>query len=153
MGRAVFRRGGSPDYIAVSNALKPEQSARVAAHEIGHVIDKTVDEIPISGINDELRTIYNDLNNPQSYGKKFGPEQHRYKGDNIQRELMAEAIRAYMTDPNYLKTVAPKTAARIRKYVNNHPRLKDIIQFNSLVGADGIGLHELRVIGQEASSL
>lgn len=140
VGRAVFRRGGSPDYIAVSNALKPEQSARVAAHEIGHVIDKTADEIPISGINDELRTIYNDLNNPQSHGRRFGPEQNRYRGGDVPRELMAEAIRAYMADPNYLKTVAPKTAARIRKYVNNHPQLKDIIQFNSLVGAGGVGL-------------
>jgi hypothetical protein len=31
---------------------------------------------------------------------------------------MAEAIRAYMADPNYLKTVAPKTAAAIRAAVN-----------------------------------
>ena len=52
-----------------------------------------------------------------------------------------EAIRAYMTDPNYLKTVAPKTAARIREFVNSHPTLSKNIQFNSLAGpiASGIG--------------
>jgi hypothetical protein len=45
---------------------------------------------------------------------------------------MAEAIRAYIQDPNYLKTVAPKTAAAIRKAVNGNPRLSKAIQFNSL---------------------
>jgi len=47
------------------------------------------------------------------------------------REYMAEAIRAYMVDPNYIKTVAPQTAARIRQYVNSEPRLNHVIQFNS----------------------
>jgi len=47
------------------------------------------------------------------------------------REYMAEAIRAYMADPNYIKTVAPQTAARIRQYVNSEPRLNHVIQFNS----------------------
>ena len=47
---------------------------------------------------------------------------------------MAEAIRAYITDPNYIKTVAPKTAAAIRERVNTHPLLKRFIQFNTLAG-------------------
>ena len=34
-------------------------------------------------------------------------------------------------------TVAPKTAARIRAYVNEHKDLKHIIQFNSAVGTAG----------------
>jgi hypothetical protein len=50
---------------------------------------------------------------------------------------MAEAIRAYMADPNYLKTVAPKTAAAIRKAVNAHPFLSKVIQFNALPLAAG----------------
>lgn len=137
MGRAVFRSGGSPDYVAVAKSLTEPKRSRVAAHEIGHVIDQTAGEIPAAGLNDELRTVYNDLNNPQSYGKKFGPEQSRYRGGDVQRELIAEALRAYMADPNYLKTVAPKTAARIRQYVNDNPSLKNIIQFNSLAAAGG----------------
>lgn len=44
---------------------------------------------------------------------------------------MAEAVRAYMADPNYLKTTAPETAAQVRDYVNGNARLKDTIQFNS----------------------
>ena len=54
-----------------------------------------------------------------------------YSADEASREYMAEAIRAYMADPNYIKTVAPQTAARIRQYVNSEPRLNHVIQFNS----------------------
>ncbi len=39
-----------------------------------------------------------------------------------------------MADPNYMKTVAPRTAKRIRMYVNDDPLLKNIIQFNSIGG-------------------
>ena len=52
---------------------------------------------------------------------------------------MAEAVRGYMLDPNYLKTVAPKTAARIREYVNGNPALNKTIQFNSLAGVGSFG--------------
>jgi len=38
-------------------------------------------------------------------------------------------------DPNYLRTVAPKTAARIRAYVNANPRLAPVIQFNAIGAA------------------
>ena len=106
------------------------------------------------GIKAELKWLYNDLNNPvlqraraaghpvEQFSSKvyrgFGPEQMGYKkGIEADRELMAEAIRAYMANPNYMKTVAPKTAARIRAYVNEHKDLKHIIQFNSVVGTAG----------------
>lgn len=66
-----------------------------------------------------------------------------YTADQAPSELMAEAIRAYMADPNYLKTVAPKTSAAIRAAVNGNPKLAPIIQFNSmapwLAGAGGAG--------------
>ena len=57
----------------------------------------------------------------------------------MNEELLAEGLRAYMTNPNYFKTVAPKTAAKIRAAVNDNPRLKRIIQFNSLGAAGLIG--------------
>jgi hypothetical protein len=43
-------------------------------------------------------------------------------------------IRAYLADPNYLKTVAPKTAAAVREAVNSHPVLSKIIKFNTMAG-------------------
>ncbi|MBZ9868020.1 hypothetical protein LB515_21815 [Mesorhizobium sp. CA15] len=152
--------------IHILNTLRASDATKVGAHEIGHMIDdlagKTVGHdrvapvrmIDQDGIKAELRWLYNDLNNPflqraraagqaveQSSSKVyrgFGPEQMGYKkGIEADRELMAEAIRAYMANPNYMKTVAPKTAARIRAYVNEHKDLKHIIQFNSVVGAAG----------------
>lgn len=48
----------------------------VLAHELGHVIDQTAGEISTEGLSKELRSVYNDLNNPQSHGKRFGPEQY-----------------------------------------------------------------------------
>jgi hypothetical protein len=96
----------------------------------------------------ELRRVYNTLNNPERatvpgtgrYGPRTGeaakgrfytPEDMGYSGKDVPREYIAEALRAYMADPNYLKTVAPKTAATIRQFVNDNPRLNKIIQFNS----------------------
>lgn len=126
--------------IFIDKALPPRKADNVLAHEIGHAIDEISGKMPIDGLNDELRIIYNDGNNPQSYGKLFGPENAGYRNkDKVRKELVGEAIRAYKQNPNYIKTVAPKTAARIREYVNTHPKLKNIIQFNSIAAAGGAG--------------
>lgn len=139
----AFRRIAGPDgpqyNIGVLRTLEPQKFERVTAHEFGHAIDTLAGTIDASGLNTELRTVYNDLNNSQSYGKRFGPEQSGYRGADVGRELMAEALRAYMADPNYLKTVAPKTAARIRAAVNSNPMLRDLIQFNSIAAPVAIG--------------
>jgi len=103
---------------------------------MGHMVDELSGQIPIQGLNTELRSIYNTLNTGQERTRHMtGPQHVGYRGASVDRELMAEAVRAYMANPNYLKTVAPKTAARIRAFVNSNPRLKNIIQFNSLIGA------------------
>ena len=62
---------------------------------------------------------------------------------------MAEAIRAYMADPNYLKTVAPEVAARIRAAVNTDPILSPHIQFNSLAGLLAAGAGGGFLAGQQ----
>ena len=38
-----------------------------------------------------------------------------------------------MTNANYIKSVAPRTAKAIREFFNDHPVLSRIVQFNSLV--------------------
>lgn len=140
------RRSGNNQYdILLRRDLNEAQLPRVAAHETSHLIDDLAGTIATDGLNSQLRTIYNDLNNPQGHGKKFGPEQHRYSGANINRELMAEAIRAYMADPNYIKTVAPDVAARIRAHVNANPKLQDTIQFNA--GGVPTGLFDFKAPG------
>ena len=125
--------------VFIDKALQPESANLVLAHELAHAVDEIVGMVPVAGLDDELRGVYNHQNNPQNHGRRFGPEQHGYAGEKANRELMAEAIRAYKFDPNYFKTVAPKTAAAIRAAVNAHPELSKIIQFNNLAPA-AIGL-------------
>lgn len=154
-GQYVVKPGtaGSNRSILYRSDLSDPAKQRVIAHEKGHVLD-TFDAIPrqgvpIAGLKKELAVVYNDLNNPHLHGKHIWktakpvtPETFGYTGAMAEREYMAEAIRAYMRDPNYLKTVAPKTAKAIRDHVNTNPRIASVIQFNSLaplVAAGGVG--------------
>jgi len=132
---------GRPMGIALQSHLKPDLRRMVYRHEIGHAIDDMASQIPTDGLLDELKVVYDALNQPvRARGRHdpgpvadpLTPESFGYAGDDVMREYMAEAIRAYLTNPNYLKTVAPNTAAAIRGAVNAHPTLRPIIQFNTL---------------------
>jgi hypothetical protein len=146
-----FDAEGDPIYnILVDRLSSGAAKDKILAHETGHAIDYFAGRtrgIPEHRLNQELRTVYNDLNNPDLAQRRafnpnvdpaksailrnYGPERQGYPRAEIPRELWAEAIRAYLTNPNYIKSVAPETAKRIREYVNAHPRLSKIIQFNS----------------------
>jgi hypothetical protein len=130
--------------IYLNTGPKAADRDLVIAHEFGHAIDHftgmlvsaslTPDEIA------ELRAVYGALQSRQEKsGPKLQPEHFSYRDEDINRELAAEGLRAYMTDPNYFKTVAPKAAAKIRDLVNENPYLKGAIQFNSLLAAGLIG--------------
>ncbi|MGE3875398.1 MAG: hypothetical protein AB7F74_20785 [Parvibaculaceae bacterium] len=130
-----------PGFIQILDSLPPEEAERVVAHEVGHAIDMAAGKIPTDGLDDELNFVYNAMQTGKE--RKYlqnRPEDGGYGGHDVPREKMAEAIRAYMTDPNYLKTVAAKTAARIRQYVNSHPQLSKIIQFNSLAAGGALAV-------------
>lgn len=147
LGRYDVDRAGNRT-IKILKTAAPELKPRLKAHEVGHLFDDLggaltgydhvgpVRSIPQRGISDELSQVYHALNTgEESKARLFGPTRRGYKGDEIQRELMAEAIRAYLTNPNYFKTVAPKTAAAIRASVNLNPAFARKIQFNSFLGA------------------
>jgi hypothetical protein len=110
--------------------------SRTLSHEVGHVIDMMATRASASGLKAELRNLYDVMNNPlsQKPGKKsyaqWGPEASKYEGEAVDAELMAEALRAYLVNPNYIKSVAPKVAAHLRKIVNRSPGLSRIIQLN-----------------------
>jgi hypothetical protein len=152
----VYSRGRQVLKIFVDRDLSPDQKAMVVAHETGHAIDHLAgvpspdeslwNSIPQSGLTGELKRVFSagstgedrirDLVLPQHFG---------YPASEVPAELMAESIRAYMANPNYLKTVAPGTAAAIRAAVNSHPILSKIIQFNAIpatAAAGGAG-HQL----------
>jgi hypothetical protein len=150
-GRA-HHKDFAPTKVEIRANLRPELARKVEAHELGHVIDVIAKFIPIDNHRDQLRAIYNSLNNPHrtadgldaAPGSLFVPLQRSrgYRGFFGERELMAEAIRAYLVDPNYIKTVAPGLAAAIRDAVNSNPRLAPIIQFNNLKFPTHAGLEQ-----------
>lgn len=112
---------------------------KVINHELGHAIDEISGQIKSDGIKSELARLYSgsvsgDFDRTRNLTL---PEHVGYRKAESDREMMAEAIRIYMTDPNYLKTVAPKTAKRIRETVNTNPKIARTLQFNSLI-AGGI---------------
>lgn len=152
-----FLRPVSPEYrdarrVLIDRTLASPERERVLAHELGHAVDYLAN--PEAGIplwhghsdyqkgllSEEYGQVYHDLNAPDpdlrgmalTASDRTSPENFGYSGDwDISREYMAEALRAYMTDPNYMKSVAPTAAERIRAAVNGHPELSRIIQFNS----------------------
>lgn len=136
-------QGNRTREILIRKGLDPETTGRVQRHELGHLIEDLVygKQIEAKGLQSELTQVYDELNRQGRFnaGRPWSPAQEGYKGDDIAREYMAEALRAYMADPNYLKSVAPKTAAAIREAVNANQNLNRVIQFNQMGGA-GVGL-------------
>jgi hypothetical protein len=127
--------------IAINTKYNSSDQEIFTAHEFGHAIDHfsgwfsdklTAEEI------DELRDVYSDLRGGWKKGApRKQPEDSGYAVDKVNMELVAEGLRAYMSNPNYFKKVAPKASAKFRAVVNKNPRLKKVIQLNSL-GAIGL---------------
>jgi hypothetical protein len=151
LGRTSFDPRTRRLTVRLADDMTPDTAALVHAHENAHLVDRLVGPVETTAeAEGELRNLYNTLNNPEPAYRKLeawrgptrplpenvvSPETRGYYPAHVDRELWAEAIRAYMADPNYIKTVAPKTAARIREFVNNNPRLNKIIQFNGIAAA------------------
>jgi len=134
--------------ISIAENLDDVQAGHVLQHELGHGIESYTfgSKIPQTGAAREAAMVYSDLNSTRYVPKgKIGatPESQKYAPSEWDSERMAEAIRAYLQDPNYIKTVAPKLAARIREYVNANPNLNKVIQFNSMGGLGALGAQDL----------
>jgi hypothetical protein len=131
-----------PKDIEIADDLPQPQREMVTAHEVAHYVNEVAGQIPTDGLDEELRFIYNTTaTGKENAYPPIGPENMNYVGDEIRDELMTEAIRTYMVNPNWIKTVAPRTAARIREWVAKNPELSKIIQFNSLAaGSAGLAL-------------
>jgi hypothetical protein len=144
--RELDRRSGRvlSRNIVYDLSLSQPQADSVVAHEFGHVIDEIAAQIPQDSPKTELKQLYNTLNTGQERLRNLtGPKNLGYSDADVPKEFMAEAIRGYMTNPNTIKTVAPKTAAAIRDAVNNNPQLSKIIQFNAIpaIADGGAGYH------------
>jgi hypothetical protein len=124
--------------IWINKELSDHQKQLAMAHEAGHMIEDSAvgpSNMPIRGLERELEPVYSTLNSgKQRRQPLFLPKDKGYSEEQSPFELVAEAIRAYLLDPNYFKTVAPDAAAAIRAMVNSHPQLSKWIQFNSMGG-------------------
>lgn len=140
-GRAVGTFNPVNQSIRVANDIPPDQQAIALAHETGHAIDSWPHKANTKAHEKAAREVYSDLATGQPQiipSKRTGPEQHGYRKNEIAPELIAEAIRAYMQDPNYLKSVSPALAKEVRK-LNDVKGLRDIIQFNTPLAGLGLG--------------
>jgi hypothetical protein len=140
VGRTRFRLPNWPRSVDIGSDLDPSGRDVTVGHELGHVLGGTSD-FTAPNIMDELRALYNTINNSKrtpdgrdaAPGPAVTPETFGYRYWRAAHdEYVAEAYRAYMRDPNFVKTVAPNVAAAIRRAVNTNPRLNRVIQFNSL---------------------
>ena len=122
-----------PTGVDVLDSLDSDEYWKTVRHEFGHVIDQAAGEIEMAGLESELHFVYRSLQKiPEHPSFPITPEYLGYRPEAVPRELMAEAIRAYAIDPAYMKTVAPRTAAVIRKWVRASPLLSQTLQFNSI---------------------
>ncbi len=139
-----------PDEVLIADDLTGTDYDAVLGHEVGHVIDQHAGEIPVpKDIRSELDGLFNTLNNPRRddlnpgyadmWSKPVTPRDQGYAPEDVERELMAEAIRGYLVNPSYVKEAAPNVAKHIRKWVNEHPELRKIVQFNALPGGIILG--------------
>ncbi len=133
---------GPAGNMFVKSTLSPEDRDLTRAHEFGHVIDhftgilsKKLTDQEIA----ELRKVYTTLRAGPRKTLYPQPEDFGYPENQVNRELVAEGVRAYLTNPNYFKMVAPRTAAKIREAASRKRSLKRVIQFNSLGAAGLVG--------------
>ncbi len=141
--------------IYTLESLSALTNYKVLAHEFGHAIDHMSGWLlsgsaprnggPVSKIfgglrNEkvlaELQEVYSTLRSGRE-GMKHprGPDYFGYEPQHYPFEYIAEAMRAYLTNPNYLKTVAPNTAELLRRSINSHPTIGKVLQLNSVGGA------------------
>ena len=134
-------RGRPVGDMYVKSTLSPQDQTLITVHEFGHAIDYYANELATTLTDpeiEELRRVYATLKGGP--GRKTlhpQPETFGYEGHDVKQELLAEGLRAYLTNPNYFKAAAPRSAAKMREAVNTNKYLRRVIQLNSL-GAVGV---------------
>jgi hypothetical protein len=128
-----------PPIVKFWGDLPQDQVNTVLAHELGHILEEAGGQIRTDGLESELNSLYSELNSGRSGPPFFLPKHKNYSDHMAPRELAAEAFRAYATNPNTMKTVAPKTAAMLREY-NAKPWFSKYLQFNGIPLGAAVGV-------------
>lgn len=71
---------------------------------------------------------------PASLGYNTVNDETRGLRDHTRRELYAEAVRAYLTDPNAMKAHYPEVAKYLRDMINTNPRLNKYLHLSDNSG-------------------
>jgi len=117
-----------------------DKSGDVYSHEFSHLLDDIAfGGVETAGAKKEFADVYSELNKPYRGGKPFTAKDAGYKGADIEKEHIAEAIRFYLQNPEAMKEMAPNAARKIRDAFNSNPNINKIVQFNSVAGAVGLG--------------
>jgi len=138
--------------IRIVDNLPKEEHGPIKSHEVGHAVDVATGRQPIDTpeMQADLERIYSDLATGIDGGEPLTlPSSRGYSGTRTRDELMGEGFRAAIANPNYFKSVAPKTydilADRISK-----SKIAHLLQLNSLAAAAaaGVGLFGQRDASQ-----
>ena len=128
----------SNNKIKIADDLPDNQGSIAMSHELGHAIDYQSQRGVVFPDKDQprLNKIYHDLRTGNVAetrpSRMASPEADGYKLSDRPGELSAEFIRAYLTNPNYVKSIAPAAAKMLRDLINSDPGLSKYIQFNAL---------------------
>jgi hypothetical protein len=120
-------RDGNPvkPLVGINEELIDRQKQYALAHETGHMMHDLAAEVglaPFRKLHAELERVYSTLNSgKEGLRPPKRPQDYGYPDDEAPYERIAEGFRAYLTNPNYFKDVAPHSAAAFRALVNSHP--------------------------------
>lgn len=142
-----------PESLLLADDIrKRKRRDLVLGHEGGHALHVASGLKPLEPeMMPEVTRNYSTLATGDEYRKQLVlPSSRGYAGEKIEHELIGEAFRAAVTNPNYMKTAAPKTYATLRKWIKSNPELAKLIQLNGLAAATTVGLG---MAGQSEESL
>jgi hypothetical protein len=129
--------------IAINAEIPPEQKVFALGHETGHALHDLANRFSLSSfhaLEPQAERVYSTVNTGRERLRRPKlPQDFGYSDSEAPYELAAEVFRSYLSNPNYLKTVAPDLAAWVRSLVNSHPQLSRFIQFNGLGGLGVLG--------------
>lgn len=135
MGNAIGRhrviRGGQNE-IDIREGMSPERTYNALAHETSHELDWRAGGLDLAGVRNDAKQLYSHLLEGRKRPSKWtGPREIGYKPQEVTSELVAEAARAYMGNPNAMKTHYPKLAEYLRLRFNGQTETNHLIQFNA----------------------
>ncbi|MDW6020253.1 hypothetical protein SAZ10_00590 [Mesorhizobium sp. BAC0120] len=138
-GFVKLDKTGKPTQVVVDPRLPADELLETKAHEFGHVVEITAKGrkgLPTYNRRPELHRNYSTgIDGEIRNENLISPKQYGYIGQSRDRELWADAFRAYALSPSYFKNRFPDLAREIREAVNTHPEFKNLLQFNSIAAA------------------